>query len=71
MGKRIARMIVPRFRSLSDFILAKRWYKRAVYMPGPERDDLAERMRRHHIRTHKFYIRLPHTYIRTDPVSLR
>ena len=39
--------MVPHFKRLSDFILAKRWYMRAVYMPGPERDDLAGRMYRH------------------------
>ena len=39
--------MVPHFKRLSDFILAKRWYMRAVYMPGPERDDLAARMYRH------------------------
>lgn len=27
--------MVPHFKRLSDFILAKRWYMRAVYMPGP------------------------------------
>ena len=39
--------MVPHFKRLSDFILAKKWYMRAVYMPGPERDDLDSRMRRH------------------------
>ena len=27
--------MVPHFKRLSDFILAKRWYMRAVYMPAP------------------------------------
>ena len=31
--------MVPHFKRLSDFILAKRWYRRAVFMPGPERHD--------------------------------
>ena len=38
---------VPKFASLSDFMLARRWYYRALFMPGPERSDLKLRMRRH------------------------
>ena len=60
MVPRITRL-VPRFKSLSDFLLAKKWYMRAlqpggtsealppVFMPGPERHDLDARMRRHGI----------------------
>ena len=39
--------MVPHFKRLSDFILAKKWYMRALFMPGPERHDLDARMRRH------------------------
>ena len=28
-------------------MLAKRWYMRALFMPGPERSDSGLRMRRH------------------------
>ena len=48
MVPRITRL-VPRFKSLSDFLLAKKWYMRALFMPGPERHDLDARMRRHGI----------------------
>ena len=43
------RLRVPRFASLNDFMLAKKWYMRALYMPGPERHDLEARLRRHGI----------------------
>ena len=49
MVPRLERLIVPRFKSLSDFLLAKKWYMRALFMPGPERHDLDARMRRHGI----------------------
>ena len=39
--------MVPHFKRLSDFILAKKWYMRALFMPGPERHDIDARMRRH------------------------
>ena len=39
--------MVPHFKRLSDFKLAKKWYMRALYMPGPERSDTELRMRRH------------------------
>lgn len=47
MVRGLTRLTVPRFKSLSDFMLAKKWYMRAVFMPGPERHDLDARMRRH------------------------
>ena len=51
---------VPKFASLRDFLLAKKWYMRAVYMPGPERHDLEARMRRHpNINPVSPYSRLP------------
>ena len=42
---------VPRFASLKEFIFARTWYHRGAFqfLPGPERDDLEERMRRHGI----------------------
>ena len=43
------RLRVPKFASLNDFMLAKKWYMRALYMPGPERHDLEARLRRHGI----------------------
>ena len=39
--------MVPHFKRISDFILAKRWYMRALFMPGIERHDIDARMRRH------------------------
>ena len=41
--------MVPHFKRLSDFILAKKWYMRALFMPGPERSDAGLRMRRHRL----------------------
>ena len=39
---------VPRFTSLDAFIRYKRWFTQLpVFVPGPERHDLAARMRRH------------------------
>ena len=43
MVRDFSRVLVPRFKSLSDFILARRWYLRAVqmpFLPGPERHDI-------------------------------
>ena len=45
---------VPKFASLRDFLLAKKWYTRALFMPctyleGPERDDLQQRLWRHNV----------------------
>jgi len=31
--------MVPHFKRLSDFMLARKWYMRALYMPGSERSD--------------------------------
>ena len=39
--------MVPHFKRLSAFMLARKWYMRALYMPGPERSDAELRMRRH------------------------
>ena len=39
--------LVPKFSSLQDFLLAKKWYERALFMPGPERSDSGLRIRRH------------------------
>jgi len=51
--------MVPHFKRLSDFMLARKWYMRAlrpfaasealakVYIPGSERSDSELRMRRH------------------------
>ena len=54
MVSRFARLMpkVPRFVSLRDFILAKKWYYRALFMPveDQERSDLELRLRRHHHR---------------------
>ena len=39
---------VPRFTSLDAFIRYKRWFTQLpVFVPGPERHDLAALMRRH------------------------
>ena len=48
VARRTSRL-VPRFASLKEFILARTWYQRGVFqfVPGPERDDLEERLRRH------------------------
>ena len=40
---------VPKFASLRDFLLAKKWYMRALFMPGPERSDSELRFRRHRV----------------------
>ena len=42
--------MVPHFKRLSDFILARRqfhFYLHALFMPGPERSDPELRLRRH------------------------
>ena len=39
MVARLARLKVPRFKSLCDFLLAQKYYFRALFMPGPERSD--------------------------------
>ena len=59
------RLRVPRFASLNDFMLAKKWYMRALYMPGPERHDLEARLRRHGIDQpdlSPFQVRFKHTH---------
>ena len=38
---------VPRFISLRDVVRARKMVQQSVYQPGPERDDLEERLRRH------------------------
>ena len=49
MVARRAGGLVPRFASLRDFILARKWYHRGAFqiLLGPEREDLEERMRRY------------------------
>ena len=47
MVARLARLTVPRFKTLSDFMLAKKYFLRALYMTGPERSDPEQRLRRH------------------------
>jgi hypothetical protein len=42
-------MRVPKFASLKDFMIARKWYYRALYMPGPERSDFDIRFKRHRI----------------------
>jgi len=48
VARRTSRL-VPRFASLKEYILARTWYQRGAFqfVPGPERDDLEERLRRH------------------------
>ena len=46
---RASQDLVPRFASLRDFILARKWYHRGAFqiLLGPEREDLEKRMRRY------------------------
>ena len=53
--------MVPHFKRLSDFILAKRqfhFYLRAMFLPGPERSDPERRLQRH-IRPSFSYLQIP------------
>jgi hypothetical protein len=65
------RLRVPRFASLNDFLLAKKWYLRALnianmpclYLEGPERDDLQQRLWRHDLPgLSPFQLRFKHTH---------
>ena len=43
--------MVPRFKSLADFILARNWFRRTASMPSwvsAERDDIEQRLRMHY-----------------------
>ena len=60
--------MVPHFKRLSDFMLAKKWYMRALYMPGPERSDTELRMRRHGF-TEEVQRGLSYIQIRFKPVK--
>ena len=41
--------MVPRFRSLRDFILCRNWFLRSVpYLQSAERSDTEQRLRRHY-----------------------
>ena len=50
MVARLTRLKVPRFKSLSDFLLAQKYYFRALFMPGPA-PDARPRLRRHRLFT--------------------
>ena len=68
----LALVRVPKFATLNDFLLAKKWYLRAlnmpcVYLEGPERDDLQQRLWRHNIKHDQpdlspFQLRFKHTH---------
>ena len=65
------RFRVPRFPSLRHFVIARRQHLHQWYQPGPERDDLGERLGRHIIDPTWVHINptlrllIPHLYTST------